>query len=177
MYYFRCMSDRLAIHLRFHLIMIYKYDNLTSIPFLRYGPSMWLIYIYIYISCYLRQTCPLLTIKVIFFVVWKFQIQKGICDHVIVDVNYLSSFKEVPMILQYLPFGRLLRRNLNWKGQNKQQKLLFDKMISEDGADQHICVKETNHGLFILEVRYKMHIPVIICHCTLGGNLSNKNIM
>ena len=29
MYYFRCMSDRLAIHLRFHLIMIYKYDNLT----------------------------------------------------------------------------------------------------------------------------------------------------
>ena len=49
MYYFRCMSDRLAIHLRFHLIMIYKHDNLTSIPFLRYGPSMWLIYIYIYI--------------------------------------------------------------------------------------------------------------------------------
>ena len=81
------------------------------------------------------------------------------------------------MILQYLPFGRLLRRNLNSKGQNKQQKLLFDKMISEDGVDHHICVKGTDHDLFILEARYKMYIPVFICHGTLGGNLSNKNIM
>ena len=81
------------------------------------------------------------------------------------------------MILQYLPFGRQLRRNLNSKGQNKQQKLLFDKMISEDGVDHRICVKETNHDLFILEARYKMYIPVIICHGTLGGNLSYKNIM
>ena len=89
MYYFRCMFNRLTIHLRFHLIM--KYDMLTSIPFLRFVPSMWLIYI----SCYLSQTCPLLTIKV-FFVVRKFQIQEGTSDHVIVDVNYLPSFKEVP---------------------------------------------------------------------------------
>ena len=89
MYYFRCMFNSLTIHLRFHLIM--KYDMLTSIPFLRFVPSMWLIYI----SCYLRQTCPLLTIKV-FFVVRKFQIQEGTSDHVIVDVNYLPSFKEVP---------------------------------------------------------------------------------
>ena len=84
------------------------------------------------------------------------------------------------MILQYLLFGRLLRRNLNWKGQNKQQKLLFDKMINEDKVDQRICVKETNHGLFIKQQKLlfdKMYIPVIVCHSTLGGNLSNKNIM
>ena len=115
MYYFRCMSDRLAIHLRFHLIMIYKYVNLTSIPFLRYVPSMWLIYIYIYISCYLRQTCPLLTIKVIFFVVWKFQIQKGICDHVIVDVNYLPSFKEVPDDIAIPAFWEAIKKKFELK--------------------------------------------------------------
>ena len=90
------MSDRLTIHLRFHLIMIDKYDNLTSIPFL-------------------RQTCLLLTIKVIFFVVWKFQIQEGTCDHVIVDVNYLLSFKEVPDDIAIPAFWEAIKKKFELK--------------------------------------------------------------
>ena len=107
-----------------------------------------MIDIYIYISCYLRQICPLLTIKVIFFVVWKFQIQEGTCDHVIVDVNYLPSFKEVPDDIAIPAFWEAVKKKFELKrSKNKQQNLLLDKMISEDTVDHRICVKETNHGL------------------------------
>ena len=57
----------------------------------------------------------MLTIKVIFFVVWKFQIQKGTCDHVIVDVNYLPSFQEVPDDIAIPAFWEAIKKKFELK--------------------------------------------------------------
>ena len=50
MYYFRCMFNRLTIHLRFHLIMIYKYWYVNLYSILKICSKHVIdIYIYIYI--------------------------------------------------------------------------------------------------------------------------------
>ena len=116
---------------------------LTSIPFLRFVPSMWLIYI----SCYLSQTCPLLTIKV-FFVVRKFQIQEGTSDHVIVDVNYLPSFNEVPDDIAIPAF---------WEAIKKKFEIEKVKISNKSSSLTRWSVKT---GLIIT---FDLKRPTVIC--------------
>ena len=72
------------------------------------------IYIYIYILL-LKANLSVAYHKVIFFVVWKFQIQEGTCDHVIVDVNYLPSFKEVPDDIAIPAFWEAIKKKFELK--------------------------------------------------------------
>lgn len=57
------------------------------------------INIYIYIYIYIRVLCEI-------------QIQEGSGDHVIVDVNYLPSFKEVPDDVAIPAFWDAIKKKL-----------------------------------------------------------------
>ncbi|KAH7572712.1 hypothetical protein JRO89_XS03G0001600 [Xanthoceras sorbifolium] len=53
-----------------------------------------------------------------------FQIQEGTGDHVIVDVNYLPSFKEVPKDIAILAFWDAIKSKLELKKTNRAAKTL-----------------------------------------------------
>lgn len=47
------------------------------------------------------------------------QIEEGTGDHVIVDVNYLPSFKEVPNEVAIPAFWGAIKKKFELKGRNK----------------------------------------------------------
>ena len=54
-------------------------------------------------------------IRIIFVSCKKFQIQEGSGDHVIVDVNYLPSFKEVPDDVAIPAFWDAIKKKVDSK--------------------------------------------------------------
>lgn len=54
----------------------------------------------------------------------KFQIQEGTGDHVIVDVNYLPSFKEVPDEVAIPTFWEAIKEKLTGKKSTEAAILL-----------------------------------------------------
>lgn len=64
------------------------------------------------LTCVAMMFCP--HFDPIFLVMWM-QIQEGTGDHVIVDVNYLPSFKEVPNDVAIPAFWDAIKKKFELK--------------------------------------------------------------